>query len=142
MNVDKLLIMTGAALFVFAILCISPSEQMLSSISFLLAVPLMSIGFYLKSESWIGKSTLEKLFDFLIMSSIVLLAYAVVAALYSKIPVEVPTKLVIGFTPTEAETVTVFRGISIHPFAWLTTPLLSAGLPLSVLGILMKIREI
>ncbi|MHA1582586.1 MAG: hypothetical protein ACTSYM_08885 [Candidatus Baldrarchaeia archaeon] len=141
-NIDKLLIVTGAALFVLAILCISPSEQVISSISFLLAVPLTSIGFYLKSESWIGKSTLEKLFDFLIMSSMVLLAYAVVAASYSKIPVEVPTKLVVGFTPTGAETVTVFRGISIHPFAWLTTPLLSAGLPLLVLGILMKIREI
>ena len=141
-NVDKLLIVTGAALFVLAILCISPSEQVISSISFLLAVPLTSIGFYLKSESWIGKSTLEKLFDFLIMSSMVLLAYAAVAALFSKIPVEVPTKLVIGFTPTEAKTVTVFRGISVHPFAWLTTPLLSAGLPLLVLGILMKIREI
>ena len=141
-NVDKLLIVTGATLFVFAILCISPSEQVLSSISFLLAVPLMSIGFYLKSESWIGKSTLQKLFDFLIMSSMVLLAYAAVAALYSKIPVEIPTKLVMGFTPTEAETVTVFRGISVHPFAWLTTPLLSASLPLLALGILMKIREI
>ena len=139
---DKCLIGVGAVLFVLGILCIAPEKQVLSSINFLLAFPLILIGFYVKSQPWIGASTQEKLCHLLTIFSIVLLSYAAVAALFSEVAVEIPMELVVGFTSTQVKTVTIFREIYVHPFAWLTTPLISISLPLLLLGVLMKLREV
>lgn len=141
LNFDNFLILVGAIFLVLGILCIAPEKQELSSISFLLAFPLVLIGFYLKSEIWIGASILEKFSHFLILLSMILLNYVAVASLYSEVAIEVPIEIVIKFTPSGVTKVTMFREVYVHPFAWLATPLISISLPTMFLGVLLKLRE-